>query len=1580
MSRIEQLYAQFRNALQPGGGLELIGALKPHGRILSDRLSSLVHTEAFFLQNVNIVFDEKGDTFTIAANEAQLGFGETTVTLLFSLHADALRIDITAASTSASGIWRWKASPWIALKLDGLHAVLEEDATPGVKGEAKLSAQLGAQWVHFVVQYPFHDIQELQADLQPPTPFQASSLQPFTGGADFLSLLPPDLRHGEVLLSKLTVLLQTEAQKVSEIVMTVSVSEWRLFKDLVIKPLGITITVIDPAVNPQVAVSFEGNLEITHTQGTSVIVVKGNGEGLSIHLKEDSNALPIQDFFSLFLPGITVPDGIGSISMFHADILFEPDLSYTIEASIVPGATAVLDGSVLQLELTELAAKGSSKWQSVEITGKALMGKAEAEISARYLNRTNPDTAAAPTAMEEWIFTGIVRGKDDLSMIPDPIRSAVDEVRFQYSTKTKEWSLTAITTKWNVGFLDGLYGEMNYTQPEVGPSTFDMCAVYPVGGEEFRVCYVGPEAYRLEWYGISGSYDKSTQSFSFNLGQGNFNIGNIVESAVSWATSVRYGLSAPWDQLNGIALNDKATLQLTFEGGKLKEIGFNYELDMELVIAHVKGIALTYYPKQHGAEARSEVTVKGDFYWNDKNKLCWDPTDPSKAPTGPGTGKELFDLSLIALGQHVALPGGTEVEHVKQALSLVEELPNSPSSHIFDKNAGWLFAMDLSVLKTNGQYLFSLGLIFNDPKLYGLHLSMLGELFHGLDFEIMYEKVDDSTGVYKANIQLPDVIRYLEFGAYSLTLPNFSLAFYTNGDFKVDIGFPWSFDFSRSFTIQTIVPPGLPAIGSAGFYINKLSGNTSDRVPVSSAGHFGTVLEFGFGMRLGLGKEIVKGPLKAGFSVTIFGILEGVLAKWIPWKDESGHSLMAGSGFNLEGEYYYYIEGTVGIQGKLFGIADLSLVKANVDLLVEFASQVAYEAYGDVVFALIAHVRISIKVKIGSGHFAIKFNVHYEDSISESFKLEVSGTSPWGANERQVGRLFARNEQAVREPVRLCKPDEREIRINLDQLLPNPSTYNIFLNPVIALGSDTTGSETRPALVLLLSIETVEERTPEQLNNPEQDVFSDFEVLCAKLFRWLVAATLEKESDESAVDGAEVSCAMLTALKNFLSSRDEDGNIKTWTPLPPEKISQFLERQFHVNIQLCPDPGESGASLDKRAFFPMAPQLELVVSGRGESFDHILQYRFDQVACISDSYLFNLQTRFDKLAVQLQQDMQRGTSYARQATKMAPCDFSIAEFVFMDYFLLLCRQLIEAGFRVLEDYEYPLKEQLSIGEIVERFCSFKRVDATVYTAYDLLFANLDHKVEPTLELLMKQLTYRVQPMDTLNSILQRYDTKIADPTGWITTQVAPLKNVFRSGAKIKWKRPDGKDQEYTFQGTESLTFLQEQAGYPDIPAFLAGSEVMQTQALRVDCRIPLPEMTIKQSDGETLRLICEKFSIDLWELAEEQSVLNSAALFSVAEKSTLTIGKIECLEAGKMFESLRQAHALRNLSGMASHYFLHALRLPAKDIPFPSDMHTRRPELLGLFSLTGQQFNVPISDEEWTFTLDNPDNLQWVTL
>ena len=131
-------------------------------------------------------------------------------------------------------------------------------------------------------------------------------------------------------------------------------------------------------------------------------------------------------------------------------------------------------------------------------------------------------------------------------------------------------------------------------------------------------------------------------------------------------------------------------------------------------------------------------------------------------------------------------------------------------------------------------YLLNLSLIFNDPNLYGLRLALDGpaaKIFAGLALEIMYRKVSDTLGVFQLELKLPDAMRSFEAGVFTITLPVLALEIYTNGDFKVDLGFPWNMNFSRSFMIQGIVPPGIPVLGAGGLYFGKLSSGTSTQVP-----------------------------------------------------------------------------------------------------------------------------------------------------------------------------------------------------------------------------------------------------------------------------------------------------------------------------------------------------------------------------------------------------------------------------------------------------------------------------------------------------------------------------------------------------------------------------------------------------------------------------------------------------------------------------------------------------------------------------------------------------------------------------
>ncbi|MCU6340253.1 hypothetical protein KW823_27465, partial [Enterobacter quasiroggenkampii] len=80
--------------------------------------------------------------------------------------------------------------------------------------------------------------------------------------------------------------------------------------------------------------------------------------------------------------------------------------------------------------------------------------------------------------------------------------------------------------------------------------------------------------------------------------------------------------------------------------------------------------------------------------------------------------------------------------------------------------------------------------LFLDPEIYGMKIAV--KKYDGVNIEISYRKVDDNLCLYQIDYQLPPEIRKQFVGAYTVTLHNIGLELYTNGDFQLDLGYPWN--------------------------------------------------------------------------------------------------------------------------------------------------------------------------------------------------------------------------------------------------------------------------------------------------------------------------------------------------------------------------------------------------------------------------------------------------------------------------------------------------------------------------------------------------------------------------------------------------------------------------------------------------------------------------------------------------------------------------------------------------------------------------------------------------------------------
>lgn len=454
-----------------------------------------------------------------------------------------------------------------------------------------------------------------------------------------------------------------------------------------------------------------------------------------------------------------------------------------------------------------------------------------------------------------------------------------------------------------------------------------------------------------------------------------------------------FELDPPWNELAALSLKGlELKINLT-----AKEITVLYIINQNLGFVDLQKIGFRYARTAAAPKGTVEIEIIGrivDKTYSDTNPRRWDALNESP-PATPGQGTTVFDLQYLGVGQHISFDPDTlaTLTNITKVMDALQErvvplpgknaLPPVSTSSLLQFNAesGWLIGAQFTVIDT-----IELNIIFNDPVIYGVRIGLRGakaKIFAGLVFEILYRRISDTIGVYHIELVLPDAMRQLEFGAVSVTLPTVVIDIYTNGDFKLDFGFPWRFNFARSFAIDAF-----PFTGTGGFYFNKLSAETATSVPIITNGRFNPVIEFGIGLKIGLGKTFNKGVLKAEISITVQGILEGVIAWFYP-NDPA-----------LATDQYYRIQGAVAIVGRLWGMVDFEVIQVEVEVLVRVAVVFVVEAYQPIQIVLVAEVsvRASIKILIVRIHFSFSLTIRQE------FTLGSAKPTPWKLDPDQSKR------------------------------------------------------------------------------------------------------------------------------------------------------------------------------------------------------------------------------------------------------------------------------------------------------------------------------------------------------------------------------------------------------------------------------------------------------------------------------------------------------------------------------------------------------------------------------------------------
>jgi LysM repeat protein len=1356
---LEALLARLQDNRGADGALNLVPGAFSDGSFRRFYTELLGAGKRLLIEASTITPERDGDgvlvSIEVRGASAALGFRMATV-YTFTAPQGAV---VGNGRFTHDDAWSPPELPWLRFSRPFVELYTTDADLPSV---GAVGGTLDSAGVEVAFKLPVSDaIWELEGHFPRPYPSIAKFYQ-MAGGVNLLATLPaPFGALAGFGVSTAQLAYDAAAGKIQYVGITATTQESvSLLPGLTMQDIGAQVTVQDPAALAarRVDWSVQGTFRIGSGPDAGVVTLGANGPGLVLRGQLASGLIRLTDLLAIFLPGVKLdPQGIPVITGFEASVTPATG-QYTMRCDLNVGWTLTFPGPTIEIRSLTLNASRNAGRVTGNLSGQIALGSADhpflLTVSASY----DPQTSWTFGALQqqgttfdlavlfnqflpaEWKITQSLEIADFSILIPTASRA------YLISGRT--------ASPWAVPFISGLNVSASLRAGYLSPSQADASAK---GGYVGRVetqwnwhnidlavwfdYRPGVRQYGITWgmlEGIVRGPDPDTQDWTATLRfTESTTLGSLIETMVSWATGSRFGLESPWDLLNAVPLSGLA-LKYTFNKNDQNRntVAFSVLLGpIDLGFARIDGIDVKY--ASTGDDRGVRVSLKGAFFWqsNPNEPLAWDASEPGAAPTPPGNGNKYLDLRLLAMGQHITLPGFAAADTVQKAIALMETLPLPRPGEVppvvFDPQSAWLIGTHFGVLKIdagesgagNGAapgYALTLQAVFNDPHLYGLRVALDGpaaKVFKGLDFQIMYRQVSDAVGVYQAEITLPDRMRHLTVGAYSITLPTFGIAIYTNGDFQADIGFPWNENFSRSFTIEAIIPPGIPVIGSAGFYFGKLSSASTNRVPVSPRGTFNPVLVFGFGMQVGFGKSIEYGILSAGFSITAVGILEGVLAKWNPYRlTDAGREPST----QLQGDYYFWLRGTVGIVGKIYGSVDFAIVKADVNVTVKLLLQLTYESYVSITITVIASVDVAVKVRINLGLFKITLSFSFSMRLKETFAIENAGTAPWLDDGRSArGMLRAPVARRLSPPVRLGGA-----ALDWRRLQPGAVTDLWgYLAPGLTAARDEWTPEGAPASqlpcwVALLLIEAAPpagqdgDAGARKASGSAPD--TSFEALAKMVLRWVVAAA-RGDMTAAEVDRYVVPAAVLDWLAGDVLVSTDDRP----APIPLDAVQAFLATQFRFNLRVPPTDRDATADA---AYFPAPPQLRVTLPEYGAHYPGA-SYTLGSYNALGADTLVELRAWFDQLAVQVEREQKAGGARPRMRAAEAP--LSMAGWMFADYFLLLARQMVKAAQEALRDYKYPLNGSEQVDGIVQWVNRTGQLDGA-YTLHDVFASNPQH--------------------------------------------------------------------------------------------------------------------------------------------------------------------------------------------------------------------------------------------------------------
>ncbi|WP_083729552.1 LysM peptidoglycan-binding domain-containing protein [[Flexibacter] sp. ATCC 35208] len=1565
----------------------------------------------------NIVAEKDGNgniTKVTVSGATTLSFLNIKMTIELVYTAESGPV-ITQVTATADQVWTIENIPWILFSNPGFTMKVNEGGFP-VQGGILGTIESYGTSVSLLIEYPVGDNSWLlSAAFDGNYPGIATIFQA-AGGINLVQVLPAPLSQLAGFGLKEVQLMYNSAAFSFDYMsfeMTTN-SPWTISQN----PLfTITPTVAISVYNVADVSNRTTNFLVTgeFTIGKGTITMVGGYPDFSLYGGLTDGTIELSDLLALFGGELDLSTSVTAFNYNYAP----SQKYYAIDAILEPDKPLVV-ADIFSIDNLSFNVNSNNSINTVFIGGQITVlpdsSKIIMQLSAMYATGKGWTFASKQTS-------GEVKIGDMLSYYigtgwapPEGYNYGIDGLSFTINTATSYWEFGAKTAApWAIPFLGPTFTIAGTALIGYGKKEETATAGY-YGAISAKISWnninitafynfnPGYQAYGIIWGMLTGEVeDKNIDGKIHQIATLRFNdtttIGSLVELMVSWATGNSFGLAAPWNVLNSIPLNN-LSLEYDFTDNK---VSFNVGIGpINLGFVTINGIKVSYNSKDANPDNNGViVTLDVSAAWGDIPS--WNAAKPETTPAPPGQGNKYLDLRMLALGQHVTLDCFKTADNVQAAIACMSNLPDTEPGEIpaihFDANSSWLTGMDFGLLQLGGdksnavalaastaaaaQYFITMQIVFNDPYLYALRIALEGEpakIFKGLDFQIMYKKISDSVGVYQAEIVLPDVMRKINMGQFNITLPVFGISVFTNGDFQVDIGFPWKEDFSRSFTFQTLIwtPVGIPipVMGSAGVYFGKLSSATTNRVPAATNGTFNPVLVFGFGIQFGFGYSFDAGILKAGFSLTAVAILEGILAKWNPYQITDG----SGNNTQLETSYYFWFRGTVGIIGKLYGSVDFAIVKADVNIDIRLLVQITFAPYEPIELSIIASVSVSLRITINLGIFKIKISFSFSARIQEGITIKaIGGTPPWTTTE-QV-QLFTAGAPVLQRRRRRFYYDQKELMAartatspvwsNLQKAVsPVPLTAYVGFGLTMAGDNATDVSQQLACYIAMLFIESVPPPQDDKANGLQKaygaGLDTSFELLGKQVLRWAIAAIQPVPMTSAEVDNIIVTDLQLAALLDFLSDTANP------TPITAADVSTFMNNQFTVTVN-APTSGEVDAT-----YFPVPPEMILTLPDYGTDYKGV-SYNFEDYNSTSSAYTEYLRAYFNELSVQVEQDDQ---SDYRQMIKLDDKDGqSMANFIYSDYFLLICRQMLQSARESLKDYKYYLQDNQTVNDIVN-WVNVK-AGTNLYSVEDLFTDNVSAPLSTGKNLRITGSTYVAQASDTFDSIAAQSIFYSGFTGTDLATANQDTTNTLSAGITISYP---GKDPYKTLAG-QSLNDVAQSIGVPVNELINNGNITGLAGLLLPVATFKIPSFNSIVASGDTLKTIAAKYNITQEQLAAPIENANVADLFDKAGEY-INIANLQQFQVGELISEIQATNGLQHLSGMTSRYYMAGLRLPTEGItPAYKGMWVvdnggtlSLPSYAGLYALTGQQFQLPnLSTEKFDITLSRTSMPGWLT-